>query len=109
MVSIFTGLLIMLAVRTRRPFFRSQPGIWLIIAAAGVAAVTICLPFIGIGKVFELVRPTPSLLAMVATISLFYAVAMELGKRIFYSQPPLSVDRKPSVSTGDRLPRKKCI
>ncbi len=88
MVSIFTGLLIMLAVRTRRPFFRSQPGIWLIIAAAGVAAVTICLPFIGIGKVFELVRPTPSLLAMVATISLFYAVAMELGKRIFYSQPP---------------------
>ncbi len=88
MVSIFTGLLIMLAVRTRRPFFRSQPGIWLIVAALGVATVTICLPFMELGKVFELVRPTPSMLAMVTTISLFYAVAMELGKRIFYRRPP---------------------
>jgi P-type Mg2+ transporter len=85
-VSIFTGLIIMLAVRTRRPFFRSRPGFWLIVAAAGVAIVTVTLPFLEIGKVFELVRPSPALLGWVALISCFYAVAMEVGKRLFYGR-----------------------
>jgi Mg2+-importing ATPase len=86
MVSIFTGLLIMLAVRTRRPFFRSRPSKWLLLAAAGVAAITITLPFVELGKVVELVRPTPALLGLVIFISACYAVAMELGKSIFYGR-----------------------
>jgi P-type Mg2+ transporter len=84
MVSIFTGLIIMLAVRTRRPFFRSRPGFWLIVAATGVAIVTLTLPFLKIGKIFDLVRPSPVLLGWVALISIFYALAMEAGKRLFY-------------------------
>jgi Mg2+-importing ATPase len=84
LVSIFTGLLIMLAVRTRRPFFRSRPGFWLIVAASGVAIVTLILPFLEIGKVFELTKPTPALLCLVAVISCLYALAMETGKRLFY-------------------------
>lgn len=86
MVSIFTGLLIMLAVRTRRPFFRSRPGKLLIVAAAGVATVTALLPYSDFGKVVELVRPTPALLGLVAFISACYAVAMEVGKSIFYGK-----------------------
>lgn len=86
MVSIFTGLLIMLAVRTRRPFFRSRPGRWLLAAAAAVALITLTLPFTNLGKVVELVRPTPALLGLVVFISACYAVAMELGKSIFYGR-----------------------
>lgn len=86
MVSIFTGLLIMLAVRTMRPFFRSRPGIWLIVAATGVAIVTLVLPFAAVGRVFGLVRPTFELLGLVAAISLLYAAAMEAGKSIFYGR-----------------------
>ncbi len=44
MVSIFTGLLILLAVRTRRPFFRSRPSRLLLVAVASVATVTVALP-----------------------------------------------------------------
>lgn len=84
LVSIFTGLLIMLAVRTRRPFFRSRPGLWLILAASGVAIVTLALPFLQMRNAFELVRPTPALLSLVFLISAGYAVAMEIGKRLFY-------------------------
>jgi Mg2+-importing ATPase len=86
MVSIFTGLLIMLAVRTRRPFFRSRPGKWLLLAALGVAMITCVLPFVELGKVVELVRPTPTLVGLVLVISACYAVAMELGKSIFYGR-----------------------
>jgi Mg2+-importing ATPase len=86
MVSIFTGLVIMLAVRTRRPFFRSRPGGWLIMAAAGVAMVTLALPFTETGKAFELVRPSISLLALVGIIAFAYAIAMEIGKSLFYGR-----------------------
>ncbi len=86
LVSIITGLLIMLAVRTKRPFFRSRPGVWLIVAASGVALVTFALPFSPMGKLFELVRPSLALLGLVAMIAVFYAVAMEVGKSIFYGQ-----------------------
>lgn len=84
MVSIFTGLLILLAVRTHRPFFRSRPSNLLLVAAAGVASVTFVLPFLELGRVVELVRPTLALLGLVLFISACYAVAMELGKCIFY-------------------------
>ena len=47
----------MLAVRTRRPFFRSRPSKWLLLAAAGVATITFTLPFVELGKVIELMLP----------------------------------------------------
>lgn len=84
LVSNMTGLLIMLAVRTRRPFFRSRPDAWLIVAASGVAIVTLSLS--PMGKVFELVRPSFALLGLVAMIAVFCAVAMEVGKGIFFGR-----------------------
>ncbi len=102
MVSIFTGLLIMLAVRTRRPFFRSRPGRWLLAAAAAVALITLTLPFTNLGKVVELVRPTPALLGLVVFISACYAVAMELGKSIFYGRHR----RDGAIETGSHLSNK---
>lgn len=83
-ISIFTGIVIMLAVRTRRSFFSSQPGGWLILAACVVIAITLILPYSAIGPVFELERPTVSQLGVVALVTLLYAVAIESGKRVFY-------------------------
>ena len=54
--------------------------------AASVAIVTFALPFSPMGQMFELVRPTFALLGLVAMIAFFYAVAMEVGKSIFYAQ-----------------------
>jgi P-type Mg2+ transporter len=85
-VSIFTGIIIMLTVRTRRPFFRSRPGVLLMVAATSVAIVTLTLPYLQIGKFFELTRPSASMLGMVVVISSLYAFAMEVGKRLFYGR-----------------------
>ena len=93
MVSIYTGLLIMLAVRTRRPFFRSRPGHLLIVAAAGVAIITLIIPFSDAGKVFGLIQPSISLLGLVAMISAVYAVAIELGKRLFFGSSGSSSEK----------------
>ena len=84
LVSILTGLVIMLAVRTRRPLFRSRPGTWLILAASVVLAITITLPYVSLGAVFQLQPVTPKILGVVAGISLLYAVAIETGKRFYY-------------------------
>ncbi len=90
MVSIFTGLLILLAVRTRRPFFRSRPSPLLLVAVASVATVTVALPYLPFGRMLELIPPGPALLFMVLVISACYAVAMEMGKSIFYGRERFS-------------------
>jgi P-type Mg2+ transporter len=83
-VSIMTGLMIMLAVRTKRPFFASKPGRLLLIAVSSVAIITVALPFTRFGKMFELVEPSAGMLLMTAVITGTYAVMIEFGKRIFY-------------------------
>ena len=45
LVSVLTELLIMLVIRTRKPFFRSRPGKYLLISTVLVAGVTLILPY----------------------------------------------------------------
>lgn len=83
-VSIMTGLLIMLTVRTQRPFFLSQPGRLLLFAVLSVAVATIALVYSPFAQYFELVSPTPQMLLLVVGISAGYAVAIECTKLVFY-------------------------
>jgi Mg2+-importing ATPase len=84
LVSIMTGLLIMLTARTQRPFFRSRPSNLLLIATSGVAAVTWALPWTPLGAWFHLVPPDAKLGGLVCLISSLYAIAIESGKQFFY-------------------------
>jgi Mg2+-importing ATPase len=86
LVSVMTGLLIMLTARTQRPFFRSRPGNLLLIATGGVAAVTWALPWTPLGAWFHLVPPDAKQWGLVCLISSLYAIAMESGKQFFYRQ-----------------------
>lgn len=81
-VSILTGLLIMLVIRTSRPFVFSRPGRWLLIAAGAVAVVTLSLPYTPAGRLFELAPPTPWLYAAVILICSFYVAMLEGLKRV---------------------------
>ncbi|MBM4077916.1 MAG: magnesium-translocating P-type ATPase, partial [Planctomycetes bacterium] len=83
-VSIMTGLLIMLSVRTQRPFFRSQPGSLLLLAALGVSVTTLVLPMTPFNHYFGLSPLTWKLVAIVGTVSLIYAFMIEMGKLYFY-------------------------
>jgi Mg2+-importing ATPase len=82
--SVLTGLMIMLVVRTERPFFLSRPGKLLVFACAMVALVTVFLPFSPFATDLEFVRPPAMLLGLTMGITLLYGIGMEIVKRFFY-------------------------
>jgi P-type Mg2+ transporter len=82
--SVMTGLIIMLFVRTKRPFFKSRPGRHLLFAAAMTGSITLALPFSPIGTSLEFVPPEFSLLLLIAVIAMLYGLTMEVAKWLFY-------------------------
>jgi Mg2+-importing ATPase len=86
MESVVSASLIVLVIRTRRPFFRSPPGRLLFIATLTVGAVTLLLPFTPLGALFEF-RPIPiEFIALMGVIVAFYVLAAEVVKRLFYAR-----------------------
>ncbi|HEX9531489.1 MAG TPA: magnesium-translocating P-type ATPase [bacterium] len=82
--NVFTAALIVLVIRTRRPFWQSRPGRWLVVATVGVLAVTLALPFTPLGP-FLGFEPIPvSFVAMLAAIMVVYIFLAEVTKRMFY-------------------------
>ena len=82
--SLLTELVIALVVRTRRLFWRSRPGRWLLASTVIVVVATIALPYTPFDSVFGFVPlPAPLMLALVGLTAL-YVVAAELAKKFFY-------------------------
>jgi P-type Mg2+ transporter len=50
--SVISASLIVLVIRSRKPFFRSRPGKYLLIATLLVVVVTLILPFPPLDKIF---------------------------------------------------------
>jgi Mg2+-importing ATPase len=84
MESTLTGLMILLVIRTQRPFFMSRPGKLFLVAEIAIATIVMCLPFTAVQVPMGFVTPPASLLAVVVVITLLYGVAMEVVKRLFY-------------------------
>ena len=82
--STLTGLMIMLVIRTQRPFFLSKPGKLLSFACFVIAVVTLLLPYSPFATVLEFVTPPALLLPVTIGITLLYGVGMEFVKRLFY-------------------------
>ncbi len=82
--SVMTGLIMMVLVRTQRPFFQSRPGPYLMAAALITGGITVLLPFSPFSKTLDFMTPPWSLLALVAVIGVFYGMAMETAKWLFY-------------------------
>jgi len=84
--SVISAAMIVLVIRTRRPFLRSRPGNGLFLATVGIVAVTLALPFTPIGLVFGL-APLPMLfLALLMAIVALYMISAEVVKKIFYAR-----------------------
>jgi len=82
--SVMTELLIMLVIRTQKPFFRSKPGKYLLIGTLIVAAVTLILPYSPLSKPLGFTPlPLPLLLTLLG-ITVLYVLASEATKRAFY-------------------------
>jgi Mg2+-importing ATPase len=82
--SVLSASLIVLVVRSRRPFFRSRPGKRLLWATLGVVATTLVVPFLPFAPLLGLTPLPPRFLGLVAVIVAMYIISGELAKRIFY-------------------------
>jgi Mg2+-importing ATPase len=82
--SITTQVLVVFAIRTRRPIFLSRPHLFLIAMALGVIAVAIVLPLLPVGRWFGFVAPPPLFFVFLIGATLAYLAIVEVTKRGFY-------------------------
>jgi len=86
--SVVSATLIVLVVRTRRPFLQSRPGPALAWATLGVVLATLLLPYTPLAAPLGFARlPGDVLLAMLGIVAL-YVVSAEAVKHWFYRRYP---------------------
>jgi Mg2+-importing ATPase len=82
--SVISASMIVLVIRSRKPFFRSRPGKYLLIATLSIAVITLILPYTPMGTVFGFSPLSFSTYLYLLLIIMVYIVAAEITKRIFY-------------------------
>ncbi len=83
MESMVTQTLIIFAIRTRKPLFRSAPHPLLLVTAFSIAAIALILPITSVGGWFGLVPLPASFLAFLAVAVLAYFLLVEGLKHLF--------------------------
>jgi P-type Mg2+ transporter len=86
MESVVSASLIVLVIRTRKPFYKSRPGKWLAIATLLVIMVTIAIPFTPLAKPIGFQQLPLSFFAALGGILLVYVISAEAVKKIFYKK-----------------------
>jgi Mg2+-importing ATPase len=84
--STLTELVVMLVLRTHRPFWRSKPGRGLWISSAILAIVVIALPYLWIGPALQLDGVPAKVLLTFGALILFYGAINEFAKRRLLKQ-----------------------
>jgi Mg2+-importing ATPase len=82
--SVLTELLILLVIRTQRPFFKSAPGKYLTMSALVIAGITLILPYSPLNTILGFTPLPASLLFALVGITVLYISASEMAKRFFY-------------------------
>jgi len=82
--SVISASVIVLVIRSRKPFFRSRPGKYLLIATLSIAAITMFLPFTPVGTLFGFSPLSLTTYLLLFLIVVIYIVAAEITKNIFY-------------------------
>ncbi len=84
--SVVSASAIVLVIRSRRPFFKSMPGKYLLMATFLIMAVTLILPLTPLGKGFGFSPVPASFLLFMGVIVLLYIAIAEIAKRVFYKK-----------------------
>jgi P-type Mg2+ transporter len=82
--SVVSACLVVLVMRSRRPFFRTMPSRLLLLSTLAVVGLTILMPFTPLSSVFKFTSLPPGYLLLLAVIVFLYIVAAELAKAAFY-------------------------
>jgi Mg2+-importing ATPase len=84
--SVISASVTVLVIRTRKSFFRSKPGKYLLIATLLIVVVTILFPFTPLAELLGF-QPLPmTILLVIGMIVVFYILAAEITKRSFYKR-----------------------
>jgi Mg2+-importing ATPase len=84
MESVISASFIVLIIRTRRPFYRSRPGKYLVIATLFVGLLVILLPYSPIAGLLGFTHLPPVFLVALAFIVGAYVAMAEIAKSLFY-------------------------
>jgi len=84
--SVISASMIVLVIRSRKPFFKSRPGKYLLIATLSIAVITLAIPFTPLGDVFGFSPLKFSTYLFLMLIVVLYIIAAEITKKIFYKK-----------------------
>ena len=82
--SLLTELLVLLVIRTRQPFYASHPGRFLLFSTAGMVLLTLLIPYLPVGALFDFVPLPAPVMAAIVLITGLYLVVSEFTKRMFF-------------------------
>lgn len=86
LASVITELLILLVIRTQKPFFRSKLSKYLLIATLMVVGVTLILPYCPISVLLGFTSIPLLFLLALGVITALYIATAEMVKKIFYKR-----------------------
>ncbi len=99
MESITTQVLVVFAIRTRRPFFKSAPEPFLTVTALGAVGIALVLPFIPkVGGWLGFVPPPPLFFAYLAIATAAYLALVEASKALFYRWADRPAENPPKAT-----------
>jgi Mg2+-importing ATPase len=84
MESVVSAAIIVLVIRSRRPFYKSRVGIQLLVATLAVVTAALLLPFTPLGGIFGFVRLPASFMLILGLIMILYIFTAEVAKKAFY-------------------------
>jgi Mg2+-importing ATPase len=85
--SVISASMIVLVIRSRRPFWRSRPGRALLVTTIVVALSTIAIPYTGIGKTLGFTPLPGAFYPALLGIMFLYVATAEIVKHFFYRPP----------------------
>jgi P-type Mg2+ transporter len=77
---------VVLVIRSRKPFFKSKPGKYLLIATLFIVGFTLIFPFTPLGGIFGFQSLPIWFLLIIVLIVVLYIVGAEIAKSIFYKR-----------------------
>lgn len=81
MESLLTEILILLVIRTQRPFFKSRPSKYLLAATIFTFCICIAIPYLPFAGLFKLFPLPATLFGSIILIVMIYVVVAEISKK----------------------------
>jgi len=83
-LSILTELMLLLVMRTQKPFFKSKPAPALLYSTIGVAVFTLLLPYLPVVKILGISPIPPVVLLALLGVAALYIIVTEIAKHFFF-------------------------